>query len=578
MSLSAAFNIGRTALSASQLGIQVASNNISNAASPGYSREIANFSPIRGDRTNLGAGVGRGVQVSDISRAVDNSILQRLWQSNADEAGAQAQSQIFSQIESALGELGDNDLSSEFTGFFRTWSERSNQTSSSAVVVQQGERLAAFMHRLRSDLAGQQATIDAQLGSSVEQANGLIATIADLNRQIADAEVSGGSANPLRDQRDEAITKLSQMMDVTVVEQSRQGVDVLVGSTPVVLAGNARPLEVRRETIDGEVRTQVIVSQTGEPLDVTSGQIGAMLEGRGGSLENAISTLDDAAAQLAFEVNRLHSTGRNLNGMTSATGTLGMSTLDRARALNDAANDATNRLPYAAVNGGFEVTVRNVAGGGTRTVRINVDLDGVDNNGAAGSGDDTSAEDIRAALDAVDGIRATFTPEGKLQVTADSGFDFSFAEDSSGALALLGVNAFFTGTTAGNIAVRSDLRSDPSQLTSGRVINGQFVENGTALAMSQLQDKPLDALGGRSITQAWRDAAQAIGVDSAGAASRAEAATTVRESLEAQKQALSGVSVDEEAINLMNFQRQYQGAARIISVADQLMQTLMQLI
>lgn len=578
MGLTSAFHIGRSALSASQLGIQIASNNIANASTAGYSREVASFTPVRGDQSPPGAGVGRGVAVRDVLREVDTALLQRYWQSNADESGARVQSQIYSQIEAALGELGQNDLSSEFAGFFRTWSERSNQTSASAVVVQQGDRLAAFMRRLRNDLSGQLRTIDAQLGSSVERANGLIRTVADLNRQIADAEVSGGQANPLRDQRDQAITQLSSMMDVTVVQQSRQGVDVLVGSTPIVLAGVARPIEVRREQVDGVTRTSVCLQGSGEPLDVRSGEVGAMLNGQRGSLTGAIDTLDRAAAQLAFEVNRLHSTGRNLSGLTATTGTLALSSTDRALALNDPNNVGTRSLPYAASNGSFSVVVRNTATGGTRTVRVNVDLDGLNNAGRPSTAQDTTAEDIRAALDAVDGLSATFTPDGKLDLRADSGFDFSFADDSSGALALLGVNAFFTGTDAATLDVRADLKNDPTRLTAGRVINGEFVENGTALEIARLQDRPLESLGGRSITQAWRDAAQAIGVDAAGAKSRADAAGVVRDSLDAQRQALSGVSLDEEAINLLNFQRQYQGAAKVISVADELMKTLIQLI
>ena len=72
-------------------------------------------------------------------------------------------------------------------------------------------------------------------------------------------------------------------------------------------------------------------------------------------------------------------------------------------------------------------------------------------------GDDTSVEDIRAQLDAVPGVSATFDASGKLQITADAGNSFSFSKDTSGSLAVLGVNSFFTGDSAADIAVREDV-------------------------------------------------------------------------------------------------------------------------
>ncbi len=96
--------------------------------------------------------------------------------------------------------------------------------------------------------------------------------------------------------------------------------------------------------------------------------------------------------------------------------------------------------------------------------------------------------EVRAALDAVGGISATWSPEGKLRVTADAGFEFSFEDDTSGVLAVMGVNSYFAGSTAGDIAVRQDLVSDPTKLMVGRVVNGTFVENGNALEFVKLQD------------------------------------------------------------------------------------------
>ncbi len=578
MSLTGAMYIGQSGLAAAQIGLQIAGNNIANASTPGYSRQVGILSPIRGDSSLPGMNVGRGVLMKDIRRQVDDALQQRLWGASSDESAAQAYQSILSQVESALGELGSNDLSSEMSAFFRTWSERANQTQANGTVVQQGQKLADFLHRLRSDLLGQRQSLDAGLGAQVERANQLIQSIADLNGAIADAEVTGGTASSLRDQRDQAITDLSQLMDVHVVEQSRQGVDVLVGSIPVVSAGTPHPIELRRTVENGQVSAKVVVSRDAQELDVSSGQIGAALSGRTDVIDSVLATLDSVAGQLAFEVNKLHATGTNLQGLTTTTGGVPLTLAERTLALNDPDNRSIANLPYSAANGSFDVIVRERATGATHTIRVRVDLDGVDNTGQPGTSNDTSADAIRAALDAVDGIAAAFTPDGKLQVNADAGFDFSFANDSSGAVAVLGLNSFFTGTDAGSLQVRSDLLGDPSLLTTGRMVDGQFVENGTALQIAQLQDQSLAALGGRTISGMWQDAAQGVGVQVAGAKTAFSAATTVRQSLDTQRGSISGVSIDEESVNLLNFQRMYQASAKVISVADQMTQTLIQLV
>jgi len=578
MSLTAAFNIARTALSASSLGIQVTGNNLANVATPGYSRQVGRLVPLGSNSSVAGQSIGRGVQMRDVRRQVDDALQARLWNSTADLAAANQHASVLSQLETVLGELGDHDLSSELSAFFGVWSERANQSQSSSVVVQQGQRLASFMGRLRGDLLDQRSQLDAELGSVISRANQLASSIADINRSISEAELGGATANTLRDQRDEAVTELSQLMNVTVIDRGIQGTDVLIGSQPLVLGGQSRGLQVERRTVDGSSDVFVSLVDNSERVDVTSGKIGAILNGRGAHLTSVITKLDQLAAQTAFEINKLHSTGRNLQGLTTTTAHLAITPTDQSLAINDPNNQTFADLPFRAQSGGFLVQVRQTSSGATQSVRVNVDLDGVTSAGLPGNDDDTTPEQIRAALDAVDGIRATFTPEGRLKIEAETGYDFSFADDSSNVLAVLGVNSYFTGTDAASLQVRADLVADPTKVVTGRMSNGQFVENGTVLAIAQLQDRPLASLSNQSISASWRDAVQAIGVVTSAAQVDAHAAGVIRDSIDAQRAAMSGVSVDEEAINLSNYQRAYQGAARLVQVTDELTQTLMSLI
>ncbi len=267
-----------------------------------------------------------------------------------------------------------------------------------------------------------------------------------------------------------------------------------------------------------------------------------------------------------------------LNWLTTTGSTLRLPTLDRTRPLNDPANQTLSELPFRAVNGGFIVNVRDRATQAVTSVRINVDLDGINSAGQPGTADDTTPQQIADAMAAIPGLSATIAPSGQLQVSSLPGYEFTFADDTSGVLGTLGMNAYFTGTDASDIAVRADLASDPSRLAAGRMVNGQLVENGTALALAGLQTTTVQGLSSRSIADAWRDTAQQVGARASAFASASESAAVVKDSLEGQRAAISGVSIDEESISLLDYQRQYQAAARVISVAQEMTNTLLQLI
>lgn len=569
--------IGRSALVSSQIGIQVTGNNLANAATPGYSRQVMHLQPTRGQLAGSYT-LGRGVGIRAVERQIDTALQDRLRESIGSESAAFERSGVLSQLESIMGELSGFDLSSELSSFFNTWSDAANLIQSDAVVVEQGQKLAAFMRAMRSDLADLREQVESQIDQRAQRADTLLTQVADINRQIAGIEGSGATANELRDRRDEILAELAAFMDVSAVEDAQGVMDVFVGSTPVVLAGESRGVSVQR-TSNGEIETvRLVVSADGTPLPVTKGSIGGLLQSRDAGIDEVIDRMDTLAAQLIFEVNKAHATGTDLSGMTSASGQLRIASDDRARPLNDPNNQTFQSLPFGPKNGGFLVNITNPGTGITKQVRIDVDLDGVADDFSQGFQDDTSAADIVAALDGIDGLNARFTPDGRLDVTADPGFRFSFAEDSSGVLGTLGVNAFFTGTSAGTIGVRTDLETVPTRLTTGRITDGQFVENGTALEITGMQDRAMTSLGGETVRSFWQNAVQVIANDGSTARTDAESASLVRQSLEAQRASVSGVSVDEESINLLNYQRQFEGAARLIQTADELLNTLIAII
>lgn len=577
MGLFTAMQIGRTALVSSQVGIQVSGNNMANAATPGYTRQSLFLSPSRGQVMGSYS-LGRGVGIDAVERQIDEALQARLRAGISDQASSSTLSDIMGQLESVLGELSGNDLSSELVTFFDTWSEATNLISSQSVVVQQADQLAQFVRDLRSDTALIREQIETQIDARVLRADTLFGEVAALNVEIASAEAGGATANELRDRRDASLDELASLMDISTVEQANGSVDVLVGSIPIVLGSESRGVRVSRESDGSTLSTEITMGTDGTPLAVTSGSIGGLLEARDGNIDTTLSRLDSLTSQLIFEVNRLHSTGTNLSGLRAVSGELAIATDDQSRALNSVLNTSMSGLPFAPSNGGFFVDIRNPATGASERVRIDVDLDGIADDGSTGTGDDTSAKDIVVAINAIDGLNASFNPAGEVVISADTGFEFSFSDDSSGALAALGVNTLFTGADGTDIAVRQGLLDDPAGLMVGRFQNGELIENGTALGISGMRNAAVEMLGGVSIAKHWSDSVQAVASRASIAATNAQAGSIVLESLEAQRASLSGVSVDEESINLLNYQRQFQGAAQVIRTADELLQTLIAIV
>ena len=583
MSLTSTLLIGRSGLTAAQTGLQVAGDNLANAATPGYTRRVVSLTPAVGPYEGPNSYNGQGVLVNRISRAIDPAIVSRLRSAISEESATRASFETLSQVESVLAPLSETSVSSQLNAFFDAFSELANNPTSAesrALIVQQGQSLGSYLGGLRGDLRTLAGQVESQIESGVERADGLLTEIGRLNQAIVRTELGRGEDPGLRDQRDALVQELSGLLDISVLERTNGSVDVYVGSTPIVLEGRSLGLAVDRFEMNGSDEPVLTLVTTEGPeqqkIYPASGRLGGLLAQKNGRIDSAIAEIDRLASSLIFEVNRLHTQGRSFPGLTETTGTLRVQEAgDQVAAFNDPANGRFASLPFGPVNGSFEMTVTDRATGLTQTHRFDVDLDGIDAAGATGFSDDTSLQDVVDWMNAsVPNITASITGAGELRVTAAAGHEFGFANDTSGVLATLGINTFFTGEDASDLGVRADLAANPSRVVAGLSLGS----NEAALGISQLRERPIEALGGVSLLERWRQTNDAVAVGTAAARTESEAAGQVRASLEAQRASVSGVSVDEETINMIAYQQQYQAAARLISTVDELTQILINLV
>lgn len=568
MGLTSALYVGRSGLTAAQTAIEVTGQNLANVATPGYHRQTVALSPVGDSKVGQGLFIGRGVRVAEITRNINEALEARVRDSIADEQSATVRRDILSQIEAIEGELSSGSVSNQLFEFFNGWSELANNPLDNSVrtlVTQQGNALASFIQNIRSELGELRVQVDDRIDLAARNVDDLLTEIEKVQRSISAIEGGSSGAHNLRDQRDALISELSQYLDVSVNEHDDGQLDIFVGSLPVILNGKSRGLEVSRRTVDGELIIDVRTKADGSILEPTTGELGALVETRKTDVIAAINTLDEFTNQLIYQVNKVHSQGQGLQGFSSVTGTTRV--WDAATALSS----EDTGLAFEAKHGSFEVNVVQKSTGAKQTYVVNIDLDGID------AANDTSLNDIVAQLGGIDNLTASVTPAGQLQIAANGAdYELTFSNDSSGALAALGVNTFFAGTSAADIEMNQQVLRNPSLLAAGLGhIEG---DNRNAIAVAQLREQPLTDLGGLSVVEVWNRHVEDYAVRLGQTIQDVQSKGVVRSSLESQQQAISGVNADEEAINLLTYQRAYQGSARFLSVVDELMQTLLGLL
>src|SRR5947209_14086370 len=145
MSILGSLNVGQSALAVSQAQIQTTGNNIANVDNPDYTRQTAPATNAPDQQIAPGMFVGTGVDLTGVSRQIDEALQTRLRAASTDSAAAATTSQWLTQLQAAFNELSNNDLSTHMSTFFNAWSDLSNKPQDQRqpqVVLQDGQSVA----------------------------------------------------------------------------------------------------------------------------------------------------------------------------------------------------------------------------------------------------------------------------------------------------------------------------------------------------------------------------------------------------------------------------------------------------
>ena len=653
-------NIGLSALNAAMKELDVIGNNVSNASTDGYHKQVVGLSPSY-SVSNGNMLVGGGVDVTGVTSVVDKYLEQEIVRQQSTLSQTTQEANTLSDIETAFGELGTSStgLSTSISNFFNAFSDLSAHPDEIAYqneVVSAGQTMAYQFNTLGKYLSNLQVETKSQVDDDVKQINALSGQIAELNGNIQNVEMTGGQANNLVDQRDALISKMSQLTGVQTQEMADDVVNVSACGVSIVVGTNQINLATGLQS-DGKLGISAAGAYAYDTA-VDGGEVGGLLEMYNNTASSIHTNLDTLASSIMQQVNTCHVQGigtdgsfTELDGQTmpsdsisdyvppvsdgsffirvtytdpdtkQVTVTRQQINVSTTESLGDIANAISNipglnataannklsiqtdanykfdflpavqseptRCCYTATNypsvsvsgtytGTENQTFTCVATGSGSVGNGTLNLEVEDGDGNVidtfniGSGYAAGDE-----LDLGNGIEIS-VGAGDLNAGDNFAVDAYANTDTSGLLATVGLNTFFTGSSATDIAVSSELTDSPGKVASASGADG--TDNNNALKLASLSDLKIDDLNSMTISDYYQQLVTNIGEQ----VSVKQTAQTNSEdlvlSLTNQESDVSGVDINDESAKMLVYEQMFQAAAKYISTVNDSLTSLMDIL
>lgn len=310
MNLNATLSSAVRSLLVSSAGLQTTNNNISNANTPGYSRQTLTVAESLQD----GSGLGNGVDLVGY-RSVRSELLQGQIQAQTQEqSGANAQLGTLQQVQSVFSS-STNNISSQMSALFSSISSLSTSPADPSLrqsVLTAGQNLANTFNSASNTLTSLQTSLNSQVSQDVTEINQLTQQIAALNPQIQAAQAKGQDAGSLQDQQDQLVLNLSKLTDVSTTK-TENGITLSTGNgTPLVVGSSSYALQTSTGT-DGLTH---VLDANGKDITstITGGDLGGTLQARDKDLPAVLSNLDALANDFATAFNAAQARGTDANG------------------------------------------------------------------------------------------------------------------------------------------------------------------------------------------------------------------------------------------------------------------------
>lgn len=555
MSLFEGLSIGKKALAASQIALNVTGQNISNANTEGYSRKRASL--VSDYRLDDAYGqMGFGVDAKFIERVRNVFIDRQMVTQVAEEGYLTTIDAGLESLENVYQEPSDTGLAQSMDDFWNAWSDvanNPNDKSSREALKSTAEVLTERFKYTSDQIDMQRLDINDQIEDTVRKINDYAKRISDLNMAVTSAEAaSTDKANDSRDQRDQLLKELGELTAISYIEDASGAVTVTASGSMLVSPQKAYALETYRDNVyDPSGGSQafygVRFQYSNTEFASKNGELKALFDLRDDILPKYLEELDLMAKTLVENVNSKHVSGYTLTKLTGInffdTENLTAGTISLSAAIQDDSNN------IAAGKGGTLIPLIGVVG--TTDATGVVDLTNVDpayRNLAQGT------------LKVVDPLSGRTLIEG-------TGNDYVVDYDL-GRVMILDTATFPMGST---------FNIDFTYNSSGYSGDG---DGNNALLIAGIRDVSImdpDVNNNNTHTLAEYYAGHIgrLGVERNEAASQLETQASLVEQLKNVQDSISGVNLDEEMGNLIKFQQTYKASANFLTTVKDMMDVLM---
>lgn len=312
-SLNSALSVAVHSLDAATGALQVTNNNIANANTPGYTRQVVilqEAAPTEQD----GLSTGNGVVLEGYQSVRDELVQTQIQQETQAQSGANAQLASLQQIQPTFT-TSSEDIGTQMSALFSSISTLSTDPTNSAsqqAVLSAGQNLATAFNTASNALTSQQDGLNTQVTQDVSQINQLTKQIAALNQPLAQLKAEGQDGGTVEDQQNQLVLQLSALTSVAVT-QSDNGVTLTTGSgTPLVTGSQSYALQ----TTLSSTGTQQVLDQSGNNIteSLTGGDLGGSIQTRDTTISGLLNQLDTLANQFGTAMNAVQTSGFDLNG------------------------------------------------------------------------------------------------------------------------------------------------------------------------------------------------------------------------------------------------------------------------
>jgi flagellar hook-associated protein 1 len=323
--INAAFYLITGAIEADQSALDIVANNVANANTPGYTREIPNWServPVEINGISYGTGVSQTGPTSVRDRVLEERLSQQQQAASGSSARLTALDSMQSLFTPASGssDAVAGDIGSDITGFFNSFASlEANATDMSLrnAVLATARILAGDISNAAASLNSQRTSLDQQAASITSQVNSLTAAIAQLNLEI-EGSSPNGDAGSLEDERQLDLSKLSQLIGINQIRTDNNGISVTT-ATGEMLVSEGTSYSLSKGTAGGETHFYLGGADITSGLTSGDGGLGGLLTARDQDIPQALEALDELAYGLSEQVNALNNGGSDLNGNTGTT-------------------------------------------------------------------------------------------------------------------------------------------------------------------------------------------------------------------------------------------------------------------